>query len=85
MFHPTTESAIAPLGPDAQPVQGGARNFGTKYLVTDEAAAYLRRTVSWLLRQADIPYLPGRPNTYAVRDLDDWFENSKRRPLETKR
>jgi hypothetical protein len=71
-----------PLGPDAHPVQGGARNVEAKYLVTDEAAAYLRRTVSWLLRQADIPYLPGRPNSYSVRDLDAWFERKKHNPFD---
>lgn len=50
-------------------------------MTTEEAAAYLRRTVSWLLRQAEIPYLPGRPNTYAVKDLDNWFDRNKRNPF----
>ena len=79
----TATDSVCPdaLGPDAHPVQGGTRNFEAKYLVTDEAAEYLRRTKSWLLRQAEIPYLPGRPNTYAVRDLDDWFERKKHNPF----
>ena len=69
------------LGPDAHQDQGGAVTVMPKYLTTEEAAAYLRRTVSWLLRQADIPYLPGRPNTYAMRDLDEWFEGNKNNPF----
>ena len=51
------------------------------YLTTSEAAGYLRHSVSWLLRRGDIPYLPGRPNMYAVRDLDEWFERNKHQPL----
>ncbi len=50
------------------------------YLVTSEAAAYLRRSVSWLLRIGQIPYLPGKPNLYAIRDLDDFFERNKHIP-----
>ena len=48
-----------------------------EYLTTPEAAKYLRKSVSWLLRQDDIPYLPGNPNVYAKRDLDRWFEGHK--------
>ena len=47
------------------------------YLTTPEAARYLRRSTSWLLRQGDIPYLPGRPNLFAAADLDGWFERNK--------
>ena len=77
----TAQPDLDDLGPDAQPDQGTVCAVMPKYLPTDEAAAYLRRTVSWLLRQADIPYVPGRPNTYAVKDLDEWFEANKRKPL----
>lgn len=49
----------------------------SSYLTTDEAAAYLRRSPSWLLRQHDIPYVRGVPNTYRRKDLDDWFERHK--------
>ena len=48
-----------------------------KYLTTTEAAKYLRKSVSWLVRQPDIPYLVGKPNTYKREDLDDWFERNK--------
>jgi len=51
------------------------------YMPTIEAAAYLRRSVAWLLRQKDIPYLPGRPNRYVKADLDEWFERNKHNPL----
>ncbi len=47
---------------------------GGKYLTTGEAAKYLRMSVSRLLRIPDIKYLRGRPNTYARRDLDEWFD-----------
>lgn len=46
-------------------------------LTTDEASAYLRRSPSWLLRQSDIPFVKGVPNTYRRKDLDDWFERHK--------
>lgn len=51
------------------------------YLTTKEAAAYLRRSVSWLIRRKDIPYLPGNPNAYARADLDEWFESNKYKPM----
>lgn len=50
------------------------------YLTTQEASSYLKRSVSWMLRQKDIPYLRGAPNTYARKDLDDWFEQNKHKP-----
>ena len=46
------------------------------YLTTTEAARYLRRSTSWLLR-AELPFVPGRPNLYSIRDLDNWFELHK--------
>lgn len=52
-----------------------------KYLTTKEASAYLRKSVSWLIRRKDIPYAPGNPNTYARPDLDEWFEKNKHKAL----
>jgi hypothetical protein len=52
-----------------------------RYLTTPEAAGYLRRSQSWLLRQGDLPYLSGRPNIYAIDDLDAWVERHKHHPL----
>ena len=53
----------------------------SKYLPTPMAARHLGHSTSWLLRRGDIPYLPGRPNKYSVRDLDEWFERNKHQPL----
>lgn len=50
------------------------------YMTTGEAAGYLRRSESWLVKQKDIPYLRGVPNTYCRKDLDDWFEKHKFHP-----
>lgn len=47
-----------------------------EYLTTPEAADYLRMSESRLLRIPDIKYLRGRPNTYAKRHLDDWFDRN---------
>ena len=47
------------------------------YLKTQEAARYLRKSVSWLVKRHDIPFLKGVPNIYKRRDLDDWFERNK--------
>ena len=52
------------------------REYGD-YLTTDEAAAYLRRSRSFILNRSDISYLKGSPNTYAKRDLDEWFDRNK--------
>lgn len=52
-----------------------------EYMTTEEAARYLRRSVSFVLRQKNIPYLPGHPNSYRRKDLDEWFEKNKRTPL----
>ena len=51
-----------------------------EYLRTEEASEYLRKSVSWLVKQNDIPYLKGVPNIYKKRDLDDWFERKKFSP-----
>jgi len=58
----------------------GLRDYSGPYLRTKEAAEYLRKSTSWLLRQHDIPFLPGNPNVYKRADLDDWFERSKLSP-----
>ena len=47
------------------------------YMTTREAAEYLRKSASWLVRQPDIPYVKGLPNVYKRTDLDDWFERHK--------
>lgn len=64
-------------GPTSRPDKLGSQSVGAptgEYLTTGEAARYLRMSVSRLLRIPDIRYLRGRPNTYARRDLDEWFE-----------
>ena len=69
------------LGQDAQPAENPSmRAIGADYLTTNDAAEYLCHSVSWLLRQGDIPYLRGRPNLYSRRDLDAWFERNKYSP-----
>ena len=50
-------------------------------MTTTEAAEYLRKSTSWLLRQGDVPFLPGNPNVYSKADLDEWFEANKRNPF----
>lgn len=67
-------SAVVPV-----PARGLAGS--PKYLTTREAAAYLRKSVSWIIRRKDIPYAPGNPNTYARADLDEWFEKYKHKPM----
>ena len=52
-----------------------------KYLTTSEASVYLRKSVSWLIRRNNIPYMPGNPNIYLRADLDEWFETNKHKPL----
>jgi hypothetical protein len=85
----TTNQAI-PVASNALPADyqsqrggnGRSINFEKqKYLTTTEAAEYLRKSVSWLTRQPDIPYLRGIPNTYKREDLDDWFERNKFVPV----
>lgn len=63
------------------PVRGVIVGGGIgEYLTTPEAAEYLRKSTSWLLHQADIPYLSGNPNIYKRKDLDAWFDRRKIRP-----
>jgi hypothetical protein len=52
-----------------------------EYLTTNEAMQYLRRSKSWLLRRGDIPFMPGKPNIYARRDLDAWYDRNKHNPM----
>lgn len=72
---------------DACPILDREMQLGTvskerepEYLTTPEAARYLRKSVSWLLRQPGIAYIPGRPNVYKKSDLDQWFDRNKFRP-----
>ena len=71
---------IANLSPSRE-VEVADKTGLPKYLTTKEAAAYLRKSVSWLIRRKDIPYAPGNPNTYARSDLDEWFEKNKHKAL----
>ena len=48
-----------------------------EHLTTREAAAYLRRSTSWLVKRNDIPFVRGTPNTYKKSDLDGWFKANK--------
>ena len=81
MIKPMTTSVGSdqPPKPELDPVQRprDTRAVCQRYLTTSEAARYLRRSVSWLLRCGEIPYVPGRPNLYSVKDLDEWFERNK--------
>jgi hypothetical protein len=70
-----------PLPEIAQPANDLADMKQRRYMVTREAADYLRKSQSWLLRQGDLPYLPGRPNTYCIDDLDQWVARHKHQPL----
>jgi hypothetical protein len=51
------------------------------YLTTKEAASYLRRSTSWLVKRNDIPFVRGTPNTYKRSDLDAWFKANSFRPF----
>ena len=80
----STVATAAPLHtPESQPelaIVDGPRDthpICQPYLTTTEAARYLRRSVSWLLRCGQIPYVRGHPNVYSVKDLDEWFERNK--------
>lgn len=64
----------------SQTISGQKGQSGRIFLTTPEAAAYLRRSVSWLLRQPDIAYIPGKPNLYAQEDLDVWVDRHTVRP-----
>lgn len=53
---------------------------GSPFMTTQEAAEYIRRSRSWLLKRNDIPYVRGVPNWYRRQDLDDWVERNLFRP-----
>ena len=53
---------------------------GREFLKTKEASAYLRKSVSWLVKRNDIPYQKGTPNIYRRKDLDAWYESNKFHP-----
>jgi len=55
-----------------------AKKTESKYLTTFEAAAYMRKSRSWILLRKDIPYYRGRPNLYLREDLDRWMNDRRR-------
>ena len=71
---------FAPLPGEHRVVPFKAAAVGSPYLTTDEAAAYLRKSVSWLLRVPDRAFLRGKPNLDAKSDLDAWVERHKFKP-----
>lgn len=75
-------SRAKPADSLADPAQVADAGFGNReYLTTAEAADYLRRDKSWVLRRGDIPFMSGKPNVYARRDLDQWFDRNKHNPM----
>lgn len=72
------DSSVTPVQDNSSRAVSG--NLASEYLITGEAAAYLRKSASWLLHQHDIPYLSGNPNVYRKSDLDAWFERAKTKP-----
>lgn len=70
------ETENAPISHDCG--TDGDRSCGEGYLTTVEAARHMRRSVSWMLRQKDIPYFRGKPNLYLRADLDHWFRSRRR-------
>jgi len=68
---PTLDKAPALVAGDV------SLNIQSYYMTTKEAAKYMRKSVSWLVKQADMPYLKGCPNLYKKADLDAWFERHK--------
>jgi len=70
------EQINAPIADDAGADTQTVRD--DRYLTTVEASRHMRRSVSWLLRQKDIPYFRGKPNLYLKADLDFWFEANRR-------
>lgn len=78
--------APTPLQFDADVIADGRKRglpaglTASPYLTTDEAAVYMRKSVSWLLRLPDLPFLRGKPNLYVKADLDAWVEKHKFRP-----
>ena len=79
-------NSLQTIAPASLPTQAGCvvgvavRPTDSPYLTTDEAAAYLRKSVSWLLRVPDMAFLRGKPNLYAKNDLNAWVERHKHRP-----
>jgi len=55
-----------------------SKTIVSPYLNTRDAAKYLSRSVSWMLRQKDIPYYRGKPNLYLTNDLDNWMTLKRR-------
>jgi len=49
-------------------------------LTTEEAASYLHKSTSWLLKRHDIPYIKGIPNHYRKQDLDAWLQRNRFKP-----
>ena len=79
------EAAYDQLGLHLVQVQGGARmnvnGIGRSQAHVDKTIresgiGYLRRSVTWLLRQKEIPYLKGIPNSYRRTDLDKWIDEN---------
>lgn len=75
-----------PLQSDTGGMQNGCtgaailRTDESPFMTTTEAAAYLRKSISWVLRVPDLPFLRGKPNLYVRADLDAWIEKHKFRP-----
>ena len=65
----------APIPPNdanaqASHTQIRVRTIWPEYLTTEDAAAYMRRSVSWMLHQKDIPYYRGNRNP--TGDMDSF-------------
>jgi len=63
---------------DSMPSDGNMNDIYTTYMTTGESARYLRRSVSWMSRQKDIPVYRGRPNVFRRDDLDAWMTKNRR-------
>ena len=83
---PTTQTQPIPGNPQPADNPADAAGMGLpairtvwpEYMKTEESACYLRRSVSWMLRQKEIPYYRGRPNLYRRSDLDHWMDETRR-------
>lgn len=81
---PTPQTDLVPVNPrmmDNDAVVGSGlsdEDAYPTYMTTEEAAAYLRRSVSWMLGEKDIPYYRGKPNLYRRGDLDRWMDENRR-------
>lgn len=62
------------------PASGSMNAADSVLMTTPEAAAYIRKSVSLLLHQRDIAYLPGKPNLYRRKELDVWIDRHMVRP-----